>query len=1537
MAISTLSLFISSPGDVNEERVTTARVIKRLSKEFTGRVKLAPVFWEHEPMLMTETFQSQITPPSETDIFICILWSRIGTRLPAQITRADGSRYESGTEFEFEDARAAFDAKGSPEILVYRKMAKPLLNPDMPDFTDRLAQYEGLKEFFQKWFQDEEGSFIAAFNPYDNLAQFEERLEDHLRKLLERRSPPGHTDIPARTWTKGSPFRGLRVFEAEHAPIYFGRTKAVSEVLNALRKQALDKRRFVLILGMSGSGKSSLARAGVLPMLTQAGVIEGVGAWRQAILLPGDLSANMGAGLAKAVLAEQALPALTREDSRHLEKLLRPVFAGNLSKDNERSLSAFFEERLAHAANTAKLPPGQVHLVLFIDQMEEMFTQDAFGARERRAFSRLLSLLARSGSVWVLATFRSEFYHRCAELPELAALMEGNGHYLLTPPGTSEISQMIRLPACAAGLQFELDADAQTRLDEILLNAMVENPESLPLLEFTLEALYQQRDPQGFLSLAAYKAMGGLEGALAQWAEQVFNKLSPRAQAAFPALMRTLVTVGKEGQEPMTGRRILYHTLSADDPIRELLEAFINARLVIADQTSDGTAFARISHEALLHHWPRLQEWLAEDRNLLRVRARVTVAANHWQAEKHPDDLLLSEGKPLNEAEDLLRQWPDAILENTKTFIKASMTAAAQRYQAAATEAQKKLRGSRQLSVVFALLAILAIIGGYSGFHGQNIAEQKTRAAEAQKDQTRRIRSLSLATLAKQEIQKGNAGNGILLALEALPASAAQTEKIYVNEAVTALYRAVTHLYERAVLSGHASWVRHAVFSPDGRYVITASEDNTARIWEIGKALKQTSLTAVLKGHKNVVNYAVFSPDGKRAATASNDNTVRIWTFEADAAGKTAAHFPSGVRAGESEQLGKWRADVLAGHESAVYRVVFSADGKRVVTASDDATARIWDLDEDTGANRRPLILKGHEGPVYRAVFSPDGKRVLTASKDGTARIWDALDAKLLAVLSGHDATLTSAVFSPDGKRALSASWDNTARLWDAETGKPLAILSGHKKNVVRAVFSPDGKRALTASSDNTARIWDAKTGQQLALLEKHESAVNNAVFSPDGQLALTSSEDRSARVWNSTSGKLLLRLTGHGDNVMQAAFSPNGRLAVTASMDNTARLWEISANSGKRFIPLTGHQDAVYHAAFSADGKRAATASDDGDARIWDTDNGDLLKVLTGHQAEVAHVAFSPDGRRVATASFDNTACLWDNGSGRAVLSGHTDMVWLAAFSADGQKLITASGNWAQPKDTTARLWDTNTGKPLAILKGHRGSVKHAAFSADGRRVITASADSMARIWDAKTGDSIAALVGHENSVRYAAFAPDGRYAVTASDDNTARLWNAHDGEPLTVLAGHENIVTHAAFSPKGTRVATASWDKTVRLWHIGKEAKSATLIEVLSGHEDWVTRAEFSRNGQQMITASYDKTARLWDVREGKIPRPIAIMTGHEDRVAYAAFSPDGKQAITASIDGSARLWPIFPDTQSLIEYARQIVPRLLTAEQRTRFFLE
>ncbi|MBV8888360.1 MAG: AAA family ATPase [Alphaproteobacteria bacterium] len=708
----TFRIFVSSPRDVGSERALAARVIDRLRFEFRGQLDIAPVFWEQMPMLATDTFQAQIPLAGEADLCVFILWSWFGTPLPQDFRRPDGRPYASGTEFEFENAVASHATKGTPDILVYRKTAElraAIHNRDQ--VLERLAQRDAVQSFIEHYFRGEGGTFKAAFREFESPADFEEMLETHLRELIRAQiQGEGHQAAPL--WTE-SPFRGLQIFDREHALIFCGRTRAVTEVLDALRRQAEAARPCVLVIGTSGSGKSSLLRAGVLPMLVQPRVVEEVAAWRTAVLRPSDDPGGPVASLAAALLADSALPELaaTGTDQAALTELLRDKPAAILP-----SCGLILARAAEQARQSGAAAAGVARLVVVIDQLEELFAT-AVSQAERDAFAAALAALAHSGQIWVLATLRADFYPHCGGLPDtFSDLIRGDGTYELRPPRPAEIAQMVRRPALIAGLSFERHPESEEGLDDVLRDAAAAHPSALPLLQFALDELYKRRSGN-LLRFADYEELGGLEGALRQRAEEEYGDLPEPVRAALPTVLGALVRIGLE-DDAVAPRRVPRAQFAANPGALAFADAFVAARLFVADRAqTDGEAEGAtigVAHEALLREWPRARAWIEENKETLRRRARVAAAAMLWRDSGQDKARLLPPGRALSEAAALLADPAVALTPATAEFIAASQREAAHR------------RRRQRMRVAAAAAVALAGLSGAAAYYDAYVAT-KTR------------------------------------------------------------------------------------------------------------------------------------------------------------------------------------------------------------------------------------------------------------------------------------------------------------------------------------------------------------------------------------------------------------------------------------------------------------------------------------------------------------------------------------------------------------------------------------------------------------------------------------------------------------------------------------------------------------------------------------------------------------------------------------------------------------------------------------------
>lgn len=1475
----------------------------RLGREFSYHFRLEPVLWEREPLLASHHFQDLITPPRETDIVVVILWSRLGVPLPAEkYTGPLSGRTVTGTEWEFEDALASFREHQLPELVLYRKSADRLVKlNDRASLDEQVRQTELVEDFMTRWFRGADGlSFSAASWAFADALQFDALLEEHLRALLRKRLT-GPTDVEAPAtiaWHQGSPYRGLEPFTLDHAPVFFGRTRARNEVRERLTQQIARGCAFVAVVGASGSGKSSLVKAGVLPDLRRPGMIGQVALCRYAITQPGalidDTSGDPLLALATALFAPGALPELAEAPL-----LYTPDRLASLLHKAPEDAGLPIRQGLSLAGQQAGLTErGEARVVVIVDQLEELFTAAGIGRAGQDAYVAALGALAASGLVWVIATLRSDFFGRLEQLPALARLCDGPACYVLTPPDATEIGQIIRQPAREAGLRFEVDLRIARGLDEEIREVAARDTASLPLLQYLLDQLWQRRTAEGVLTFAAYRDLKGLEGAIGERAEALLAEQPEPIQAAFPTVLRALVTMDEAGRAA-TARRIPLSSFAEGSPERLLVEALLrpDARILVADG-DPGSAHVRVAHEALLTHWPRALQQIETDARDLRIRARLEAAEARWgeAAEIDRDSLLLPRGQPLSEGEGLLARRQGELAPALLNYITASG-------RAARKVEQRRLRRLQIVAAVLVILTLGATLGAWFGFTGQRQAEAQAviarRAAEeaglhlrqAQINQARAVSGLAFGSL-----ERGDFEQSILLSLEVLPNGLVRNARPLWSGAMSVLLQALNRDLAVATLKGHKGTVNSAVFSPDGTRLLTASADETARIWDA----RTCSTVAILKGHDGTVFSAAFNRDGTRVVTASGDMTARIWD----------------ARTGEI-------IVILEGHTGIVHSAAFSPDGTRVATASVDSIARIWDAN-----NGAPIVTIGTFGSAQdkartnSIAFSPDGRRLVTASDDETAQVWDTITGALIMTLKGHENYVISAAFSPDGTRLVTASRDWTGRLWDAHNGALLATLEGHEDDVIFAAFSPDGTQLVTTSRDKTARLWDARNGEAIATLEGHTDTLTAATFRSDGMRLATASSDGTARLWNTRTGANIATLKGQKYTVNAVAFSPDGTRLVTASNDWTARLWD---GGGNGYI-LEGHRAAVRSAAFSADGARLATASGDRTARIWDPRTGALITKLEGHGGAVRAIAYNPDGTRLVTASSDETARLWDAKTGAtiAILKGHKGLIDFAAFANDGSRLLTASA------DATARLWDARDGSAVATLDGHGRAVTAAAFSRDGTRLATGSRDKTVRLWDSRNGELIATLKGHEFDINSVAFSADGTRLVTASSDRTARLWNAATGAPIATLAGHQDAVTSATFHPDGAQLATSSRDKTARLW----DARTGILLVVLEGHGGEVSHVTFSPDGTRLATASEDHTARLWDTRNGTA---LAILEGHDDKITSAAFSPDGTILMTASDDNTARLWKVRAIDADPILYASIATTRELTVQERTSAFLD
>ncbi|MCE7010947.1 hypothetical protein LWC34_50315 [Kibdelosporangium philippinense] len=1138
------------------------------------------------------------------------------------------------------------------------------------------------------------------------------------------------------------PYRGLASFRQEDSDWFFGRERSTAALLARL-DDTCETGGIIMLVGASGSGKSSVLQAGV------------------------------GATLASAIF-------MTPGANPVKELLLHiPGLADVLTTAaNEEQEPENFAELIRHG-----IAGKGERLVLIVDQFEETFTL-CRDEQHRQLFVHALRAACTPGDAGsppalVVLGVRADFYGQCLDYPELAEALQDR-QMVLGAMAATELREAITRPARAVGVQLETglvdllmrDLGASTRTRGGSYDAG-----ALPLLSHALLATWQRRQA-GKLTIAGYRAAGGIHGAVAATAEQAWAELTSAAKSATPEVMLRLVHVGRDTRD--TRRRSTRDEIverSADpNAAAEALEALARARLVTLDADS-----VEISHEALLQAWPRLRSWIDNDRAGNLARQRLEEDAETWDTERR-DPSLLYRGARLETA--LLRaKRPTGI---AKDFLAAS---AKQRQRATWTR--------RVAVTLVCVLAIVAVVAAAIAITERNDAEFRRILAEADR-------------LAEADPSLSAQLN--LVAHRIRP----DDQEVYSRLISTQNTPLATPIL------GHTGPVYETSWRPDGQILATASDDKTVRLWDMRDPSRPVALGQPLTGHTSWVTSAVFRPDGKLLATAGNDNVVRLWDVS-DPAHPTALGQP------------------LSGDNGTIYSVAFTEDGKTIATANDDQTVRLWDISDPVKPRPLGQPLVGHTAPVRSVEFSPDGRTLASAGNDKGVRLWDVTDLEQpasLGQLTGNTDIVHSVTFSPNGRMLATAGEDKTVRLWNV-TDRAHAVpqsqpITMHSAAVWQVAFSPDSRMLASASTDNTTRLWNLSAPSDPVPfgppLSAGSSGVNTVEFSPDGRTLAAGTDSSAVSLWSIPS----TILAGHTYWVSSLEFSKDGRLLATASGDKTARLWDMTDPVHPRSFgpPLEGHDTYLNNLALSPDGRILATAGGDQKVRLWNVSDpahpqpmGTPLALSTRFGGQVA---FSPDGRILATLNGDSTVTFWDTQGQVTRLgdlrTGHTDYINDLAFLPNQRILATTSA------DKTLKLWnvdDPAAPRPLGnVVTAHSGAVHSATVSPDGKIIATTSADKTVRLWNVADPMNPTLLgnplTAHTESVISAAFSPDGRTLATTSADKSIRLWDISDAanaRPIGMLSGRMDTGYTAAFSPTARVLVTGTGDNLIRIWDLDRE----------------------------------------------------------------------------------------------------------------------
>lgn len=1167
------------------------------------------------------------------------------------------------------------------------------------------------------------------------------------------------------------PYKGLNYFDEADAELFVGREALIAKLLDRLfsltagGSASTSETRFLAVIGASGSGKSSLVRAGLVPALRwNKKSVD----WHIHILTP---TAHPLESLAESLLHES-------EPIAAVASLM-----DDLARE-PRSLQIFAKRKL-HTENHARL-------LLLIDQFEELFAL-CRSEEERSSFIRCLLTAASEadGPVIVVTTLRADFYAYCANYPQLREVLAKNQEYI-GAMNDEELRSAIEIPSQRGRWEFE------PGLVDLLLHEVGHEPGALPLLSHALMETWQKRRGR-MMTLSGYAASGSIRGAIAETAGAVFaDQFTHEQQEIARRIFLRLTELGNNTTIGDTRRRAKLDELilkpGERNATQTVLKVLADARLIT---TSEDTV--EVAHEALIREWPTLRNWIEDNREDLRIHRHLTETAREW-AEMNREPEILYRGARLSQAQECAEKHREEMNELEWEFLEASLTWSQQ--EAAEREAQRQreletaqklaesekqraeeqTRFAGQLGKRAMYLTGAFIVALFMAFTALYFGSQARQIAETAQDDRRiaTARELAAASLNNLNVDPERS---ILLALQSVSTTRI-VDGTVMPESLEALHNAIIASPIRMTLWGHESRVLSVTYSPDGKELASIDDTGTVIIsnTENGNELLRLSGTSTPSDFVSA-SRVTYSPDGKMLA-ASDSNNVMIYD---PSSGKIIA--------------------TLTGHQTDVTAVTISRDGKLIAAGSVKGAFIIWDLNSGI-----PLIEReGHVDAIEGLTFNPEGSALITSSDDATIKIWDVSSGELLQDFAESTGVVDSATFSPDG--SLFAFSDGSIHVWRLDLNDGATITSQEILNIPGGAyvkFSPDGQR-LAAVSGNEVKVWDASTGRELLTLFGHTGWAMGIDFSPDGKQLTSTSLDGTVKIWSLLPGHETVTvaspLTGYGTRV---AYNPNGGEFATNGGDGSAMLWD--AKTGELRLVMRGHDLEVLNIAFSRDGTRLATGSLDGNTIVWDIATGRKLFTLSGHEFGVRDIAFSPDGSLLATGGFDGTAKIWDLQSGTLLheIAGHQGLVLGVAFSSDGTRLATSS------TDGTAKIWVAGTGELLFTLSGHNSGIPDITFSPDGRKIATGSSDGTAIIWDAATAVPILTLTGHSAGIQSVAFNADGTMLATGSEDNTARLWDAASGDEILTLPGSGGGVKGVAFNPApgDKHLVVSSGDGIVRVF---------------------------------------------------------------------------------------------------------------------------
>jgi WD40 repeat protein len=1251
-----------------------------------------------------------------------------------------------------------------------------------------------------------------------------------------------------------SPYVGPRPFKS--GEVLFGRDRERDELLYLLIAE-----RIVLLYSPSGAGKTSLVEAALVPALEERGfrVLPRVRAGQA--LPPG-----VPTGANRFLYTTLA----TLEQQQPQERRLSPeqLVAADLTT---------YLLALAGAVEQAAAASIEPEPVLIFDQFEEVLTADATDLAAKREFFRQLGQALENRRLWALFVLREDFL--AALDPFLDPIPNRfRDHFRLTLLSPDAARAAIEEPVKAHGVEFEEQAIVQL-VDDLGLAMEIEPVQ----LQVVCLRLWQNLAPQlpsrqkPLITVSDIEKLGDVNQALTEYyAEWVTKAAAAGAGEHAIRLWFTKELLTRDGWR----NKVIGGTHSSGSLSNAVINVLVDAHLVRAER-SRNMVWYELTHDRLIE--PIKSEYQLWSQDHL---SRLQSAAIVWAEQNRPPNLLLRGGE-LRRA----RTWYDANQEQA--------TAIDREFLAASDAEQSRRRVFGAIMVALVLVALAAVVATLRSQQNARVADVlQTAALALEGREVAPQRSILLALLAREQAQE------TFWPLQGIGRNNADPSLVLAEETLRQTLASVGGL----PLRGHMQQLQDVTFSPDGRWVATASIDGTVRLWALDAVQQQVM---VLRSHTQEVLSVAFSPDSQLLATAGDDNTIRVWRVD----------------------MPQQPPVVLRGHIRAVYGIAFSTDGRWLASSSEDDTVRLWSMDPLDGSSRLIGVYPNAGRAQLRALdIGPDN--TLAVGFENGALLWN-LDqlGTPPQTLSGHVGAVTAVKFSNDGRTVATASAGGTLLFWRLESPPVRIVLTAQGNPINSLAFNADGLMLAAGGFDDDVQRWKlSPVVPDVDQLPGHGTGTYALAFNPRNNSLAVGGIDGVVHVWPSdTSTAVVLR--GHGDSISQIEYSPDGKWLATASWDGLARLWRSDTPEATPLVlrqpTVEGLGGGIPTVLFGTDSRRLVTLFNNGAVQIWAIDAPQLSPIaLPGRSVEVSALALSPGGNQLAIGGADGLVQLqevnWPTPHPRTLWqhnnAGNYGRVAALAFSPDGRWL--ASGSW----DGTLRFGQVGQGTPLTLEAGDL--VRTLAFSADSSRIAAGGNDGVVRVWRVGlTPGEPELLMGHTRPVSVVAFSGDGRWLASGGDDRVVRLWRLGASEPAIELRGHEQQVEKLVFSPDGRWLATGGNEGSVRLWSLDRPNDEA---RVLRGHSAAIRALAFSTGGAFVASASADGVAQFWRI-EAFEAGPVRLL-GHTAEVVSLAFSPDEHLLATASVDGTTRVWQV--ESEALIEAACQIVGRNFTLAEWEQF---